>query len=278
MSDPYLFATAFRLNICGEGGGPLKPVVLYIDDSEVERRIVRRLLEADGFRVHTAEKPEEGLEKAESVHPDVILMDLHLEGMMGCQLAERMRRIPGLEKVPIVAISASLKEEERTGVLERFDGYIQKPVDVELFPRMLREFMAQGGMSEGLPGNGRLPADESPSTAPQGGTAVGAEGGQPRGGLEGRAGEPRGTDVLEVLETLEKVRSVMSHDLRTPLTVMITYASTVGREKVGELNPRQKEMLDLVVRHGFQMDAQIAELVKLARETLQRFGYPRKGG
>jgi hypothetical protein len=54
---------------------------------------------------------------------------------------------------------------------------------------------------------------------------------------------------------------------------MISYASTVSRGKVGELNERQKEMLDLVVQHGFQMDAQIAELVKLARDTLRRFGY-----
>ena len=86
--------------------------------------------------------------------------------------------------------------------------------------------------------------------------------------------------MLEVLQTLEKVRSTMSHDLRTPLTVMISYASTVGREKVGELNERQKDMLEQVVKHGFQMDAMISELVGLARETLHRYRYapPRDRG
>ncbi|WP_287153201.1 response regulator [Candidatus Solincola tengchongensis] len=227
------------------------PVVLYIDDSAVERSIVRRLLEGGGFQVFTAEKPEEGLEIAEKVRPDVILLDLHLEGARGCDLAEHLRKMPGLEDVPIVAISASLREEERPGVLENFDGYIQKPVDVDLLPRMVREFMVRGAAE------------------------VREEEKSPRSD-EGEATEESSGDVREVLETLEKVRSVMSHDLRTPLTVMISYASTVSREKVGELNERQKEMLDLVVQHGFQMDAQITELVKIARETLDRFGYPRR--
>jgi CheY-like chemotaxis protein len=251
----------------------LTPVVLYIDDSGVERRIVQRLLEDDGFRVFTAEKAEEGLEMAARVRPDMILLDLHLEGTEGCQLAERLREMPGLEKVPIVAISASLKDEERPEVLERFDGYVQKPVDVDLFPRMVREFMWQGAR-EGHPPVQGLPSGKGIAVSPSGGAAV-SRGSATQPGREGEREGERSPDAetRELLEALEKVRSVMSHDLRTPLTVMISYASTVSRGKVGELNERQKEMLDLVVQHGFQMDAQIAELVKLARDTLRRFGY-----
>ncbi len=61
--------------------------------------------------------------------------------------------------------------------------------------------------------------------------------------------------------------------LRSPLTVMISYASTVGKGKAGNLSERQKEMLDLVVEQGFKMDADIVELVRIARETLDRYGY-----
>lgn len=252
------------------------PIALYVDDSGVERRIVQRLLEENGFQVFTAEKPEEGLELAGRVKPDVILLDLHLEGRRGCQLAEELRKVPGLEKVPIVAISASLREEERPNVLELFDGYIQKPVDVDTLPRVVREFMGQGAKMESTKPEGTPPKEEVALPSP------GEEGGLEKAGQEGpgRAEDiplSPGRDALEVLETLEKLRSVMSHDLRTPLTVMISYASTVGRGKVGEINERQREMLDLVVQHGFQMDAQIAELVKLARETLRRYGYPAGG-
>lgn len=223
-------------------------VVLYIDDSGVERRIVRQLLEDEGFRVLTAGKPEEGVELARAEKPDVILLDLHLPGMNGYKVADRLREIPGLESVPIVAISASLKEEERSEIFSKFDGFIQKPVDVDVFPHAIREFTKQKG-------RGRKSAEEKPAS---------------------RENDHRKYDVetLELLKTLEKMRATMSHDLRTPLTIMISYASTVEREKVGELNERQKEMLDLVVQHGFQLDAQITSLVQLARETLKRFGYP----
>ena len=84
------------------------------------------------------------------------------------------------------------------------------------------------------------------------------------------------TDESELLEILERIRAAMSHDLRTPLTVMISYASTVGREKAGGLTARQKEMLEVVVDQGFQMDSLISVLVKLARETLDRYGYQPK--
>ena len=75
-------------------------------------------------------------------------------------------------------------------------------------------------------------------------------------------------------ETKDKFISIISHDLRTPLTVMISYANTVGREKVGTLNEQQKEMLELVVDQGFQMDELISELVRIAKQTLARYSYP----
>jgi CheY-like chemotaxis protein len=172
----------------------LTPVVLYIDDSGVERRIVQRLLEDDGFRVFTAEKAEEGLEMAARVRPDMILLDLHLEGTEGCQLAERLREMPGLEKVPIVAISASLKDEERPEVLERFDGYVQKPVDVDLFPRMVREFMWQGAR-EGHPPVQGLPSGK--------GIAVSPSGGRRLAGVRQRSRAGRGKEKENALPTLK---------------------------------------------------------------------------
>ncbi len=225
-----------------------KPVILYIDDSGVERRIVRQLLESEGFEVLTAGKPAEGIALARKKTPHLVLLDLHFPGTDGCAIADNLREIAAMEKVPIVALSASLKEEEREEVIRKFDGYIQKPVDVDTFASAVREFMKQGKEGAEEPGDGG---------------AV----------KEGPAGPP-GPDALEALQTLEKVRSTLSHDLRTPLTVMISYASTVGREKVGELNERQRDMLDQVVKHGFQMDAMISEMVSLAREALRRYGYP----
>lgn len=227
-----------------------RPVVLYIDDSGVERRIVKQLLESEGFNVLTAEKPAEGVALARKKTPQLVLLDLHFPEADGCAVADSLREVEGMSNVPIVALSASLKEEEREEVIRKFDGYIQKPVDVDTFARAVREFMKH--------------------CKDEGSGADAAAGARAE---EGTVQESVRADVLEVLQTLEKVRSTMSHDLRTPLTVMISYASTVGREKVGELNERQKDMLEQVVKHGFQMDAMISELVSLARETLRRYRY-----
>lgn len=224
--------------------------VLYIEDSSVEREIVRRLLEAEGFDVRTASRPDEGIELAGVVEPDLILVDLHLPGMDGSAIASRLRAIPRLASVPIVAFSASINEESREEARSAFDAFMEKPVDVDLFPARIRELIKAGRSGRGASRKG-----------PDG---------------EGTEGAEWAEETREVLETLERVRSAMSHDLRTPLTVMISYASTVGRGKVGSLTERQREMLELVVEQGFQMDALIAELVSVARETLQRYGYPPK--
>jgi CheY-like chemotaxis protein len=224
-----------------------KTVVLYIDDSAVEREIVRQLLEAEGCEVMATGSPEAGIKLACKKMPDLILLDLHMPGMDGCAVVDRLREVPALQPVPVVALSASIKEEEREEVYARFDGFLKKPVDVDAFPAEVRGFISQGRVDATVSGDGQ------------------------EGEKAGGADLPE--EARDALEALEKIRATMSHDLRAPLTVMISYASTVGREKVGNLTERQREMLDLVVEQGFDMDALISELVKIARETLDRYGY-----
>jgi CheY-like chemotaxis protein len=228
-----------------------KKTILYVDDSAVEREIIRELLEAEGFKVLSTGVPEEGIELACEWKPDLILVDLHLPGMNGSTLIGHLREVAELKEVPVVVISASIKDEEREEVLAVCDGFLEKPVNMDSFSGVIQGFISRG--REDKP----FSADEREKDA----VATSAADG----------------DALEVLEALEKVRAAMSHDLRTPLTVMISYASTVGREKVGSLTERQKEMLDLVVDHGFQMDTLISELVRIAKDTLERYNYPPKG-
>jgi two-component system, cell cycle response regulator DivK len=224
-----------------------KVTVLYIDDSAVEREVVCHLLTVEGCEVMATGNPEAGIELARERVPDLILLDLHMPGMDGRAVVERLRTIPALQGVPVVALSASIKEEERANVYASFDGFLKKPVDAEVFPREVRAFISRGREDTVASGDGK------------------------EGGGIPSAAIPE--DVLEALETLEKIRATMSHDLRSPLTVMISYASTVGKGKAGNLSERQKEMLDLVVEKGFEMDELIAELVRIARKTLERYGY-----
>ncbi|MFW6113999.1 MAG: response regulator [Actinomycetota bacterium] len=224
--------------------------ILHIEDSAVEREIIRQVLEAEGFEVISSSEPVEGIELARRRVPHLILVDLHLPDMDGYKTVKNLRKLPQLDQVPIVALSASVSEEEKRKCRDFFDGFLDKPIDDENFPGLVLDLISRGR--------------EYPRSTD------GAPEGMKRGAAE------LSKETREALEALEKVRAAMSHDLRTPLTVMISYANTVGREKVGGLNEKQKEMLDMVVDHGFQMDTLISELVRIAKDTLDRFEYPPK--
>lgn len=222
--------------------------VLHIEDSAIEREIVRQVLEAEGFEVLSVPGPVEGIELARSRVPHLILVDLHLPDMDGYRTVENLRKLDQLEAVPIVALSASVSGEEKEKCRDFFDGFLDKPIDPEGFAAIVLDLIFVGRKdTKTVSGSSR--------------------------DMGKKAGEPS-RDAREALDALEKVRAAMSHDLRTPLTVMISYANTVGREKVGELNEKQKEMLDMVVDHGFQMDTLISELVRIAKKALDRFDYP----
>lgn len=226
--------------------------ILYIDDSAFEREVVCNYLDTEGYEVVATGDPLAGIELARGKVPDLILLDLHMPGMDGNVVVERMRSIHALQEVPIVALSASISDDEQAELHEMFDGFLRKPVDMDAFPAQLRGFISRGRRGAGGRDGSEVPG-------------------------KGRSGEGEraagGADALEALETLERIRAALSHDLRSPLTVMISYAGTVGRGKAGELSERQTEMLDLVVEQGFKLDELIAELVNIARETLERYGY-----
>jgi two-component system, cell cycle response regulator DivK len=221
--------------------------ILYIDDSAVEREVVRHLLEAEGCEVVATGSPQAGIEVARRMVPDLILLDLHMPGMDGWAVARRLHGITELQTVPIIALSSTINEEERAEVYAIFDGFLKKPVDVDVFPSEVHGYIARGREDNAAPRPVRAAEEATTAEPPEG--------------------------VREALEALERIRSTLSHDLRSPLTVMISYAGTVGKGKAGNLSERQKEMLDLVVEQGFKMDADIVELARIARETLDRYGY-----
>jgi CheY-like chemotaxis protein len=224
-----------------------KVTVLHIEDSGVDREIVRQLLEAEDFTVISTASAKVGIELAKSRVPDIILVDYHLPDMDGCDVAMQLRMMTQLRLVPIIAISATVSEEELEQCDAHFDGFIEKPIDADTFPRKVLELVSRGRSHRVYPAAETKKERKPPSEIPE--------------------------DAREALQSLEKIRAALSHDLRTPLTVMISYANTVGREKVGDLNEKQREMLDLVVDQGFQMDALISELVRIARESLDNYDY-----
>ena len=117
--------------------------VLLVEDTEDNRQMMRRLLELSGFKVVEATNGKEAVELAAEVEPDVILMDLSLPLVDGLAATRRIRQLPGLERVPIIAVSAHDTADFHSEALAAgCDAYITKPIDYseleEVVDRLIR--------------------------------------------------------------------------------------------------------------------------------------------
>jgi CheY-like chemotaxis protein len=104
--------------------------VLLVEDTEDNRQMMRRLLEMSGYRVVEAVNGKEAVEVAPQIKPEIILMDLSLPFIDGLAATRRIRSLPGMSKVPIVAVSAHDTADFHSEALEAgCDAYITKPID-----------------------------------------------------------------------------------------------------------------------------------------------------
>jgi CheY-like chemotaxis protein len=101
--------------------------VLAIDDDEAARYIVRQCLPGPGFAVSEAASGEEGLHRARTERPDVILLDLIMPGMTGRDALEQLGADPGTRDIPIViATGAALEDHERQALLRHASAVLIK--------------------------------------------------------------------------------------------------------------------------------------------------------
>ena len=117
--------------------------ILYIEDDPSSRRLVQRLLEAEGFHVTVAEDGLSGLEAARQVRPALVLTDLNISGMTGQEVATRLKEMPETRHAPVIALTAAtLATDREKALVAGCDGYITKPIDVDALPQMIHRFLA----------------------------------------------------------------------------------------------------------------------------------------
>ena len=116
--------------------------ILYIEDNPGNRMLIRRVLEAEGYKIVEATDGYEGLDLAKKIKPDLILMDINLPGIDGYELTGRLKAMEHLVHVPIIAMTANVMRGDREKTLAAgCDGYIQKPVDVDQLPVDIAHFL-----------------------------------------------------------------------------------------------------------------------------------------
>jgi len=104
--------------------------VLLVEDTEDNRQMMKRLLEMSGYQVVEAINGEEAVKLASEQRPQIILMDLSLPLIDGLTATRRIRSLPGLSKVPIVAVSAHDTADFHSEALAAgCNAYVTKPID-----------------------------------------------------------------------------------------------------------------------------------------------------
>ena len=120
----------------------MRKSILYIEDNSDNRLLVRRILEAEGYRVLEAADGETGIALVQTDQPDLILMDINLPDIDGYEVTRRLRAIPELAEVPILALTANALKGDREKSLDAgCNSYIRKPIDVDAFPQQISEYL-----------------------------------------------------------------------------------------------------------------------------------------
>ena len=115
---------------------PARQTILVVDDTPVIIKMLSKQLEHWGYQVITASSGEEGLQRAEVDHPDLILLDILMPKMKGREVCGRLKANPATKQIPVMFLtSLGLGEYVRAGLDVGGDDYIIKPFR----PTYLRE-------------------------------------------------------------------------------------------------------------------------------------------
>ncbi|MBK7016624.1 MAG: response regulator [Sulfuritalea sp.] len=104
--------------------------VLVVDDDEVNRSVAEMLLESAGLRVDTAEDGQVAIGMVQHTDYDLILMDMQMPILDGVEATREIRRLPGMQATPIIAITANAFIEDRNICLDAgMNDFLSKPFD-----------------------------------------------------------------------------------------------------------------------------------------------------
>ena len=116
--------------------------VLYVEDNELNRKIVRDLLRRTRYRLLEAPDGEAGVAMAREERPDLILMDVQLPKMSGIDAIRTLRNEPGTASTPIIAVTSfALSGSELQAIEAGATAYMAKPYSPFDLLRMMRKLV-----------------------------------------------------------------------------------------------------------------------------------------
>lgn len=118
------------------------PRILLVEDNEMNRDMLSRRLQRRGYSVVIAQDGEQGLAMACSDSPDLILMDISLPLMDGCEVTRRLKADPRTRHIPVIALTAHALVTDRVKAINAgCDDYDTKPVDFVRLQEKIHNFL-----------------------------------------------------------------------------------------------------------------------------------------
>ena len=122
--------------------------LLVVDDNETNRELIKSMFEKPHHQIRIARNGEEALASIKEVPPALVLLDVRMPVMDGLQTLAEIRKIPTLELLPIIAVTASTLDIENQYLASRFNGYLRKPFSQKALYNELAQFLRRAGAAE----------------------------------------------------------------------------------------------------------------------------------
>ena len=104
--------------------------ILIVDDSPTERHVLNDMLTKSGYEVMASDNGEDAIQKAKSLRPDLILMDVVMPGLNGFQATRAISRDPDTKSIPIIICTSKSQDTDKIwGLRQGARDYVVKPVD-----------------------------------------------------------------------------------------------------------------------------------------------------
>lgn len=118
--------------------------ILYVEDNEMNRQIVRDLLKRTKYQLVEANDGEAGVAKAIEIRPDLVLMDIQLPKISGLEATRRLRADPATARTPIVTITSfALSGDEQKAKEAGATAYLAKPYSPRDLLALIRKLLPE---------------------------------------------------------------------------------------------------------------------------------------
>jgi two-component system cell cycle response regulator DivK len=118
--------------------------VLYIEDNEYNRKIVRQLLARTSYRLVEANDGESGVAMAQQEIPQLILMDVQLPKMSGLDATRALKADPRTSHIPIIVITSfALSGDREKAAVAGADNYLAKPYSPRELLALVRQYLPE---------------------------------------------------------------------------------------------------------------------------------------